>query len=93
MTTHPLMRSERLHPVHQWTGIGPIGLDMPQTRTCVPQNRQDTCCTVTVLHTGGRHDHHEDQPQRIDEEMTLAPLDVFPLVVATDPPFSVALTG
>jgi hypothetical protein len=47
---------------------------------------------MPALNTRGRHDDRQDQPEGIDEEMALAPLDLFARVVAGDPPFSVVLT-
>jgi hypothetical protein len=44
------------------------------------------------LHTGSRDDHAEEQPEGIDEDMALAPLDLLASIVATDPPFSVVFT-
>jgi hypothetical protein len=43
------------------------------------------------LHTGRRDDHAEEPPEGIDEDMALEPLDLFPGIIATDPPFSVVL--
>ena len=37
-------------------------------------------------------DDAEEQPERIDEDMALAPLDLFARIKAADPPFSVVLT-
>jgi len=40
-----------------------------------------------------RGDHHvEEEPERIDHEMALAALDLFPSLVPADPPCSVVLT-
>ncbi len=58
----------------------------------MPADLQARFRAIAVLHTGGRHDHREDQPEGIDEDMALAPLDLFARVIAVDPPFSVVLT-
>jgi hypothetical protein len=58
----------------------------------VRQAREQAFGTGTVLHVG-RGDHHgQQQPERIDENMALATLDLLVRIVAVDPPFSVVLT-
>jgi hypothetical protein len=47
---------------------------------------------VVVLDGGGVDDHHEDQPERIDEQAALAAEEPLTAVVAPRPPFSVVLT-
>jgi hypothetical protein len=58
----------------------------------MPQYIQQLHGPVGVLHTGRRDDHAEEQPEGIDEDMALAPLDLLASIVATDPPFSVVFT-
>jgi hypothetical protein len=57
----------------------------------VPQDRQDTFRPVAVLHIGGRDDDGQEQAEGIDQDMSLAPLDVLVRIIAADPPFSVVL--
>jgi hypothetical protein len=80
------------YPVYEGTGIGSVGPDMPQPRVLVAEGLQERLGSMPVLDTGGRHDDRQDQPEGIDEDMALAPLDLFARVVAVDPPFSVVLT-
>jgi hypothetical protein len=58
----------------------------------VPDALEELLRPVTVLDAGGRHHHGQDQPERIDEEVTLAAFDLCARVVAPEPPFSVVLT-
>jgi hypothetical protein len=44
------------------------------------------------LPAGGRDHYHEEQPEGVDEDVPLTTVDVFGLVVAVDPPFSVVFT-
>jgi hypothetical protein len=37
---------------------------------------------MPALNTRGRHDDRQDQPEGIDEEMALAPLDLFARIYA-----------
>jgi hypothetical protein len=41
---------------------------------------------------GGRDHYREEKPEGIDAEVPCAAVDVFGLVVAVDPPFSVVFT-
>lgn len=49
------------HPGSELTHLGLIGPDQPHARTLVPQDRQETLGPVTVLDTGGRHHHRQEQ--------------------------------
>jgi hypothetical protein len=83
---------QRPHPVHRRSGIGPISPDVPEPPILMPEDLEELFRASTVLHTGGCHHHGEDQPKGIDEETTLAPLDLLARVIAADPPGSVVLT-
>jgi hypothetical protein len=85
-------RPQRPDPLHQRPGLGPVHPEVSQPRIPVPEALQELCRAIAVLHTGGRHDHRQDQPEGIDEEVTLAAFDLFARVVAPEPPFSVVLT-
>lgn len=47
---------------------------------------------VAILEIGGMNNDSQDQPQRVDDEMPLATVDLLARVIATDPPFSVVST-
>jgi hypothetical protein len=61
-------------------------------RIPVPEGLQALFRAIAVLPTGGRHDHREDPPQRLDEAVTRAALDLVARVIAPAPPLSVVLT-
>src|SRR5215216_3292745 len=86
------LEPQRPDPVHQGTGIGSVGPDMPQPRKLVPEDRKYGLGAITVLHAGSRDDHREDQPERIAEEVALAAFDLLVGIKAAEPPFSVVLT-
>jgi hypothetical protein len=86
------VRPQGLDPIHQRPGIRPIRPDVPQPRKLVPDALEELLRPVTVLDASGRHHYCQDQPERIDEEVTLAAFDLFACVVAPEPPFSVVLT-
>jgi hypothetical protein len=44
------------------------------------------------VHAGGCDHYREEQPEGVDEDVPFAAVDVFGLVVAVDPPFSVVFT-
>jgi hypothetical protein len=80
------------HPGEEVPAIGLIGPDPPQARELGAEDAQERHGRIAVLHIS-RSDHHgEQQPEGIDEDMPLATIDMFGLIVAVDPPFSVVLT-
>jgi len=79
-------------PIHKLTGITAIGPDnfkAPPSRT---QLLDQQFAAVTVLHAGRMHDQREDQPERVYNNMTLAPLDFLARIVPSVAPFSAVLT-
>ena len=86
------VRSPRLDPIDQQPGISPVGPDVSPPRIPVPEGLQALFRAIAVLPTGGRHDHREDPPQRLDEAVTRAAFDRFARVIAPEPPLSVVWT-
>ncbi len=80
------------HPVHERPSIGCVSPDPSQAGKLMPEALQQTFGSVSILHTGGRDRYGEDEPKRIDEEVSLAPFDLFVGIKPTEPPFSVVLT-
>ncbi len=58
----------------------------------MPEALQQQLRPLAILHVGGRDDHHQDQAERVDEEVPLAAFDLFVRIKAAEPPFSVVLT-
>ena len=58
----------------------------------MPQARQQRLRLCAIWHVGGRHGHHQDQTERVDEEMPLAAVDLLVRITPAEPPFSVVLT-
>jgi hypothetical protein len=58
----------------------------------MPEHLQELFRAITILHTGGRHDHRTDQSTGITENMPLGAFDLFAGIAPVDPPFSVVLT-
>ncbi len=52
----------------------------------MPEDLQHALGLVLVLHTDGRDDHGQDQPERIDEEVAFVPFDIVVRVVAIETP-------
>jgi hypothetical protein len=90
-TDRPL-RPQRPDPVYQRPSISPIRPDVPQPAKLVPEDVQESLSPVAVLHTGRRDDHRQHQPEGVNEDVPLAPLDLLARVIAPEPPFSVVLT-
>ena len=58
----------------------------------MPEDVEELFRSIAILHAGSRHHHRQDQPEGIDEDMSLAAFDLFARIIAADPPFSVVLT-
>ena len=52
----------------------------------------DQSAAVAVLDIGWMNDQRHDQPERVDEDVALAPRYLLARVVATIPPFAAVLT-
>ena len=72
--------------------VSAIGPDQLETRKAALERRKQGLAAVSVLNVGFMHQHMQDQPIRIDQEMALAPFDLLPAVVAARPPFCVVFT-
>jgi hypothetical protein len=62
-------------------------------RTLALQNPEQACGSITVLHTGRGDDDSQHQPEGLDQEVALAPLDVLLRIVPSAPPVTVVLTA
>lgn len=85
-------RSQCPDPIHQATGIGPVGPDMPSPSELVSQDVQELLRPIAVLDNGGHDDHGEAPPEGIHEDVSLTPFDLLARVIAPEPPVSVVFT-
>ncbi len=69
-----------------------IGPDQLETRKVSPQRRKQELATASVLKVGFMHQHMQDQPIRVDEQMTFPALDLFSPIEAAKPPFWLVFT-
>ena len=65
-------------PVHQLARVAAVDPDFPQLLAAAQQPPG----TVAVLHAGGGHDRYQQQPQRVHQEVPLAPVDLLARVEA-----------
>lgn len=76
--------------------ISTVGEQLLEERELSEQGRQDHQPAVAILHIGGGHQCVQQQPQGIDEDMTLLALDQFagvePIRIDFGPPFSALFT-
>jgi hypothetical protein len=79
-------------PVHEASGIPAVGEDEFQSPESSSQALHQQLAAIAVLDVGGVHDQGQDQAQRVDQQMPLAPLDFLARVVPPRPPFSAVLT-
>ena len=71
------------------TAIGPDDLQAPPSRTQLPDQQ---LAAVTVLDVGRVNDQREDQAERVNDDMALAPLGFLARIVPSVAPFSAVLT-
>ena len=74
-------------PVHQSPAVAAIHPNLSPLLTTARQAAQQQAGTIAVLHTGGSHHDYPQQPQRVHQEVTLAPVDLLPGIV-TPPPWN-----
>ena len=81
------------NPVQPLPSVAAIGPHQPQPTPTWTQPLQHQPGPSTVLNIGRVNHDHQDQSQRVNDDMSLAPVDFLPRVVAaTAPLFSVVLT-
>ncbi len=79
-------------PIYKLSGITPIGPDhfkAPPSRT---QLLDQQLAAITVLDVGRVNDQREDQAERVNDDMALAPLGFLARIVPSVAPFSAVLT-
>ncbi len=72
--------------------VSAIGPDQLEPSKAVLERREQELAPVSVLNGGFLHQHVQDQPSGIDQQMALTPLDLLAAVVAAAPPFCVVFT-
>ena len=80
----------------QWSGIGGVGKQLLEKRELSEQGSDDHQPAIAILHVGRCHQRVQQQPQRIDEDVTLLALDQLAGIEAVridaGPPFSALFT-
>ena len=91
---HDLDRAKKptTGPVYELARIPAVRKDQLQSAKPRTQLPNQELGPVAVLDIRGMHDQRHDQPQRVDDQMTLAAQDFLARVVPTIPPFSAVLT-
>ena len=79
-------------PVYEPARVAAVCKDQPQSAKSRTQLPNEELGPVAVLDIRGMHDQRYDQPQRVDDQMTLAAQDLLARVVSPIPPFSAVLT-
>ena len=79
-------------PVHELSRIAAVGKNQSQAAKARAQLLNDKSSAVAVLDVGWMNDQGHDQPERVDEDVTLTPGYLLARVVAAIPPFSAVLT-
>jgi len=81
-----------LGPVHKLSGVTAVGPDDFETSPARTQLLDQEFTAVTVLDVGRVNHQREDQPERVHDDMTLAPLGFLARIVPSVAPFSAVLT-
>src|SRR5262249_11527006 len=71
-----------LDPVKPWASVGLVGPEVVQTGEALVQSGQHEPGPVSILNVGLMDDHFQEQPQRIPQQMALAPIALFAAIVA-----------
>jgi len=86
---HPT--AERFGPFDQLARVAAVGPDFFQSREGAAKFLEHELRPVAILHVRRVHHNRQNQPQRIDNDVPLASVDLLARVVAAKPPFSVVL--
>ncbi len=79
-------------PIHKLSGIATIGPDHFKAPPSRPQLLDQQLAAITVLDVGRVNDQREDQAERVNNDVTLAPLGFLARIVPSVAPFSAVLT-
>jgi hypothetical protein len=75
--------------------VASVGKDALDEREGAPRLLQNQARTVAVLNIGGMHDNSQEEAERVDEDVPLAPRNLLARVIALRikriPPFGAAL--
>src|SRR5215211_96876 len=73
---------ELMHPFHQHPGITLIGPHPFEAWQAAIGGIEQLYRAFTISHTCARHDHHDQQAQRIHQDMPFAAFDLFASIIA-----------
>ena len=80
-------------PVHETALlVSAIGPDELHPRKAASKGSQQEFAAMVILDVGFMHQHVQQEPIGIDEQMALAPFHAFAAIVAAQPPFWLVLT-
>ena len=79
-------------PIDEFSGVRAIGEDQLHPPKARSQLADHQLAAVAILDVGRMHDQRDDQSERVDDQMTLATLDLLGRVEPAVPPFSAVLT-
>lgn len=74
-----------LFPIEQSPSVASVGPDLlnATTRLLIKERCEQLFGPIAVLDVGGEHHHHEKQANAVDQDVTLAPID---LLTSVEPP-------
>ena len=84
--------AEQLRPSDQFARVAAVGPDFLQSRVHAAKLLEHQLGAVAVLDVRGMYHDGQNQPQRVDDDVPLATIDLLARVVTPRPPFSVVLT-
>lgn len=78
-------------PIHQLPRISTVGPDPLETGKAAGQFLQNQLGSVSILDIRRMNHAVQDQPERVNDDVPLAPLDFLARIVPSGAPFSVVL--
>ena len=80
------------HPMHELPRIAAVREDQLQSAEACAQLTEEQLAAVAILKVRGMHEQGDDQPEGVDDQMTLATAYLLARIVPPVPPFSAVLT-
>jgi hypothetical protein len=80
------------HPGDEIARRGLLGPNQTEPSKSVPEDLQELRRAIPIWHTGSRDHDAQEQAQRVDQDVPLAPFDLLMRVEAVDPLVAVVLT-
>jgi hypothetical protein len=79
-------------PAFAFILVSAVSPDQLQTRKAAFERRKHELAAALILDVSLMHQHAQDQPSGVEQQMALPAFDLVSAIIATHPPFCVVLT-